>query len=240
MISPVFIKEEDGECEMRLFLYLFGQDIGSLGISLRTSLDGDKISLGNWTTSNGDYWQSAVLKISINQPFQVLIEGVVGNGKQSSIAFDDISFNNYCVKDDKTVLPTNNPLTSGSTSNSISDSPTTAAATTISSNSDTTQKTTSFKVSESSNKPVTTKIVTEATVSNACPVNNCQNGGRCMKISEKKTKCQCQPEYTGEKCETKLGSQKNNGKLKSFKIDLANFYNHLILNCLQKQGLFLV
>ena len=45
----------------------------------------------------GDYWERTDLKLLIDEPFQVVLEAVVGDGHAGDIAIDDTSFTSGCI-----------------------------------------------------------------------------------------------------------------------------------------------
>ena len=65
----------------------------------------------------GDYWQHESLLISENTAFQIVIEGVVGNGYLSDIGIDDTSFSDNCILNNSipiTTVATQPPTTTAS------------------------------------------------------------------------------------------------------------------------------
>ena len=65
----------------------------------------------------GDFWSRADLKLSIAVPFQVVIEGVVGNGYAGDIAIDDTSFTSGCIPSNVELSTVTTPQTSSTTPN---------------------------------------------------------------------------------------------------------------------------
>ncbi len=123
LISPVFRKASGKSCNLRLFVYMYGKDMGSLNIYLRTSASMQYV-LFTRSKEFGDFWER--LDIVVNtlgldtNPFQIVIEGVVGSGNLGDIALDDISFTPGCVIDNTTILPTDTTTKPETTTSSCS------------------------------------------------------------------------------------------------------------------------
>jgi hypothetical protein len=119
LISPVFKKSSDNKlCTMRLFYFMYGADIGALNIFMRTSIGGIETLLFYRNREQGNYWERLERQINETNPFQIVIEGVVGNGNLGDLAIDDLTFTPGCIKDTSTSLPTgstNIPITTQST-----------------------------------------------------------------------------------------------------------------------------
>jgi hypothetical protein len=121
LISPVFNKSSDNQlCSLRLFYYMYGIDIGALNIYVRTSIGGNEALLFNRNKEQGNYWERLERQINETNPFQIVIEGIVGNGDLGDLAIDDVTFTPGCVKDTSELLPTgstNIPVTTQNTCN---------------------------------------------------------------------------------------------------------------------------
>ena len=65
----------------------------------------------------GDFWSRADLKLSIGEPFQVVIEGVIGDGYAGDIAIDDTSFTPGCVPGNVELVTVTTPQTIPTTPN---------------------------------------------------------------------------------------------------------------------------
>lgn len=115
LISSVF-RATGSNCELRLFFHLFGDHIGSLAVYSRTTIGGGERQLFNRTREVGDFWDRARVPIKETDPFQIVIEGVVGSGIFGDIGLDDLSFTSDCKRDDSeisTISTTPSSTTSG-------------------------------------------------------------------------------------------------------------------------------
>ena len=104
IISPTFTVKSGSKCDFRFFYHMLGKDIGSLNIYLRTS-SGDELSFQK-SQEVGDYWERFDLSISTTEPFQIVIEGIVGKDYLGDIGIDDTSFTIGCIKDNSITIPT--------------------------------------------------------------------------------------------------------------------------------------
>ncbi|NWT21866.1 MALR1 protein, partial [Cardinalis cardinalis] len=83
---------------MIIFYYhMYGAHIGSLIIYQRTTLKHEKILL-NLTGNQGNFWQRKALTLSGDgdEDFQVVFEGIAGEGPKDGIALDDLTFSREC------------------------------------------------------------------------------------------------------------------------------------------------
>ena len=109
---------QTGPCALRFYYYMFGANVGSLTISVRyanqyiQSTAQPQVINGN----QGQQWLRAIYSYSDHRPFQFIIEGQVGNGPQSDIAIDDISFSEGCLPS------TQKPIITSTTSHTINPS----------------------------------------------------------------------------------------------------------------------
>ena len=110
IISPTFkaITPSKSTCTLRMFYHMYGAQIGSLNVYTRSSVLGSLKPIWKRSGNIGDHYERADIQIFENQPFQVVIEGVVGNGYLGDIAIDDISFTPGCVLAN-TQIPTGSP-----------------------------------------------------------------------------------------------------------------------------------
>ncbi|KAL2307308.1 hypothetical protein Nmel_000266, partial [Mimus melanotis] len=92
------VREDVAVAGMIIFYYhMFGAHIGSLIIYQRTTLKHEKILL-NLTGNQGNFWQRKALTLSGDgdEDFQVVFEGMAGEGTQDGIALDDLTFSREC------------------------------------------------------------------------------------------------------------------------------------------------
>lgn len=86
-------------CLQIIFYYhMYGAHIGSLIIYQRTTLKHEKILL-NLTGNQGNFWQRKALTVSGDgdEDFQVVFEGIAGEGPKDGIALDDLTFSRDCL-----------------------------------------------------------------------------------------------------------------------------------------------
>ena len=86
-------------CALRFFYYMFGANVGSLTISVRYADQSIKSKTKPQviTGNQGQQWVRAIYPYSDQKAFQFIIEGQLGNGPQSDIAIDDLSFSEGCA-----------------------------------------------------------------------------------------------------------------------------------------------
>ncbi|CAF4253279.1 unnamed protein product, partial [Rotaria magnacalcarata] len=72
-------------------------DIGELNVYTRTANGGPMNLIWTKNTEVGDFWDRADLALFNNQPFQIVLEAVVGDGFAGDIAIDDTSFTTSCI-----------------------------------------------------------------------------------------------------------------------------------------------
>ncbi|NWS28776.1 MALR1 protein, partial [Polioptila caerulea] len=79
------------------YYHMYGAHIGSLIIYQRTTLKHEKILL-NLTGNQGNFWQRKALMLSGDgdEDFQVVFEGIAGQGPKDGIALDDLTFSREC------------------------------------------------------------------------------------------------------------------------------------------------
>ena len=68
-----------------------------MNVYTRTTYGGSMNKIFSQDREIGDYWLRADVKLLIGQPFQVVIEAIVGGGYAGDIAIDDTSFTPGCV-----------------------------------------------------------------------------------------------------------------------------------------------
>lgn len=67
--------------------------------------------------SVGDYWVRTDLDLALNEPFQVVLEAIAGNGYGGDIAIDDTSFTPGCVPSNVELVSVTTPVPSPTTPN---------------------------------------------------------------------------------------------------------------------------
>lgn len=95
--SPALLPNSTN-CNFRFFYHLFGENIGELNIHVKT-VNGLRLIFQK-TNQVGDYWERVNLALeAMTEPFQVVVEGVVGYGNKGDIGIDDTSFTHGCIFD---------------------------------------------------------------------------------------------------------------------------------------------
>lgn len=98
-MSPIlsFVDSSPDSCTLRMFYHMYGAHIGKFSILRRTAVGGPEAVLFTRDKELGDYWERIDVPLHYATPFQIVIEGVVGNGDQGDIGIDDISFTPGCA-----------------------------------------------------------------------------------------------------------------------------------------------
>ncbi|CAF1639090.1 unnamed protein product, partial [Adineta ricciae] len=105
VVSTVFSPSTSGKCEFRFWYHMYGYDIGALNIYTRTYVDGPLNLLWSQKGNRGDVWLRRKVTLQSTDPFQVVIEGVHGQGYEGDIGIDDISFTPGCAVLSTQTLP---------------------------------------------------------------------------------------------------------------------------------------
>ena len=97
-LSPFLKTDHDPSdfCMLRMYYYMYGNDIGSLTVNYRLEVDGDLHPFWGISGSKGDYYHREEINIFNAKPIQIVIEATVGNGSLGDIGIDDISFSSSC------------------------------------------------------------------------------------------------------------------------------------------------
>jgi hypothetical protein len=115
LISPSYTVKLGSKCDFRAFYHMYGKDIGSLNIYLRTT-NGDDVIFQK-SLEIGDYWERTDLEINSKDPFQIIIESVVGKSYLGDIAIDDTSFTDGCLRNSSIIIEP--PLTTTTTTTNV-------------------------------------------------------------------------------------------------------------------------
>ena len=89
---------------------MYGQTMGALNVYSRTTLGGAENRLFSKTNEVGDYWSRIDIQIRETQPFQIVIEGVVGTSYLGDIAVDDVTFSYGCKIDNSSHFKIKNSI----------------------------------------------------------------------------------------------------------------------------------
>lgn len=85
-----------GECGIRFYYFMYGEDVNSLNIYTTNVGAGNLKLVWNQTGQTGNYWLRALAILQEDIPYQVIIEGKAGIKFRDMIAVDDISFTSGC------------------------------------------------------------------------------------------------------------------------------------------------
>uniref|UniRef100_A0A670JGF2 MAM and LDL receptor class A domain containing 1 n=1 Tax=Podarcis muralis TaxID=64176 RepID=A0A670JGF2_PODMU len=97
LLSPVFnstFAHGKKSCIFRFHYHMFGKHIYRLAVSQRTVSNTRGQLLWQTFGDQGDRWIKEVLYVESSEPFQILVEGTVGDGFTGDIGIDDLSFMN--------------------------------------------------------------------------------------------------------------------------------------------------
>ncbi|KAH0627506.1 hypothetical protein JD844_003280, partial [Phrynosoma platyrhinos] len=95
LLSPIFhstFAHGNKSCIFRFHYHMFGKHIYSLAVSQRTVSNTRGHLLWHTFGNQGNRWKRKVLYITSAEPFQILVEGTVGDGFTGDIGIDDLSF----------------------------------------------------------------------------------------------------------------------------------------------------
>ncbi|XP_041467512.1 MAM and LDL-receptor class A domain-containing protein 1-like [Lytechinus variegatus] len=94
------VHQSNGDCRFRLWYHMFGSNMGTLNIFMKTSIGGYMTTLFTKTGHSNDYWELADVDLTVSGStnFQVVIEAIRGDGPYGDIGIDDTSFTPECVK----------------------------------------------------------------------------------------------------------------------------------------------
>ncbi|CAF0847412.1 unnamed protein product, partial [Rotaria sordida] len=94
--SPV-MNSTGSSCRFRFYWHMYGEDIGALNVYTRTTYGGQMNKIWSKDYHVGDYWTRADLPLYLGEPFQVVLEAIVGDDYAGDIAVDDTSFTSGCI-----------------------------------------------------------------------------------------------------------------------------------------------
>nr|XP_042908894.1 MAM and LDL-receptor class A domain-containing protein 2 [Parasteatoda tepidariorum] len=105
LLSDVFTIIGEGECEMRFFYFMYGENVNQLTLYTRYENDGEFTKIWYQSEQTGNFWLRSSVILNEPKPFQVIIEGKAGISATDLIAVDDISFTAGCKHQKYTTLP---------------------------------------------------------------------------------------------------------------------------------------
>ncbi|XP_077160334.1 MAM and LDL-receptor class A domain-containing protein 1 [Paroedura picta] len=95
LLSPLFnstFAENRRSCIFRFHYHMFGKHIYRLAVFQRTASNTRGHLLWHMFGNQGNRWIRKILYITSSEPFQILVEGTVGDGFTGDIGIDDLSF----------------------------------------------------------------------------------------------------------------------------------------------------
>ncbi|XP_051465140.1 MAM and LDL-receptor class A domain-containing protein 1 [Apus apus] len=111
LLSPLFNPSGNGTCIFRFHYHMFGRQVYKLSVFQRTVSNTKGRLLWYKFGNQGNRWIRQTLHISSSKPFQILVEGIVGDGFTGDIGLDDVSFLGCTLYNGN--LPTASTTTSG-------------------------------------------------------------------------------------------------------------------------------
>ncbi|CAF94587.1 unnamed protein product [Tetraodon nigroviridis] len=95
LFQPTVQRSKDpssAHCVFRFHYHMFGSHVFCLAVYMRTTATGRGSVLWVQYGNQGNMWHRKTLYLSSSKPFQILIEGTVGDDFKGDIAIDDLSF----------------------------------------------------------------------------------------------------------------------------------------------------
>ncbi|XP_062423588.1 MAM and LDL-receptor class A domain-containing protein 1 [Rhea pennata] len=92
LLSPVFNSDGNETCIFRFHYHMFGKQVYKLSVFQRTVSNTKGQMLWYKFGNQGNRWIRQTLHINSSKPFQILVEGTVGDGFTGDIGIDDLSF----------------------------------------------------------------------------------------------------------------------------------------------------
>ncbi|XP_060580568.1 MAM and LDL-receptor class A domain-containing protein 1-like [Ruditapes philippinarum] len=90
LMSPM---QSSGQYCLTFWYSMYGRDIGALNVYIKMK-DGNKTVIFSKNKDIGvPAWWKSVLNINAHDSYQIVIEGIIGDGYRGDIAIDDISIN---------------------------------------------------------------------------------------------------------------------------------------------------
>ncbi|XP_033104873.1 MAM and LDL-receptor class A domain-containing protein 2-like [Anneissia japonica] len=99
LASPIYKRVQNpGNCHFRFWFHMYGENIDTLNVYSRNAVNGPVTLLWSRSGHVGDYWERVDLDLRSNNDFQIVFEGIRGNGPNGDIAIDDTSFTPGCQR----------------------------------------------------------------------------------------------------------------------------------------------
>eukprot|EP00058_Branchiostoma_floridae_P027396 XP_002612887.1 hypothetical protein BRAFLDRAFT_227876 [Branchiostoma floridae] len=109
-ITSFIIDANPRDCYLRFYYHMLGIAIGNLNVYIKP-IGSSERSVDSIAGEQGDAWLRRNVLLNSQEPFQVILEGVVGLGVAGDISIDDVTFTEGCRPYAGTVAPpTTTPL----------------------------------------------------------------------------------------------------------------------------------
>ncbi|NXO27132.1 MALR1 protein, partial [Cisticola juncidis] len=92
LLSPLFSPSHNGTCVFRFHYHMFGKEVYKLSVFQRAVSNTKGWLLWYKFGNQENRWIRQTLFIRSSKPFQILVEGTVGDGFTGDIGLDDVSF----------------------------------------------------------------------------------------------------------------------------------------------------
>ncbi|XP_078572159.1 MAM and LDL-receptor class A domain-containing protein 2-like isoform X1 [Branchiostoma floridae x Branchiostoma japonicum] len=99
IIGPVIVPSVVRPCNMTFSYYFSGPDAGDLDVLTRQYYTGVERPAWQKSAGTAGVWTQGTVSFQEQEPFQVILQGVIGYGRDVRIAIDDISFSWDCVRE---------------------------------------------------------------------------------------------------------------------------------------------
>eukprot|EP00058_Branchiostoma_floridae_P004010 XP_002589498.1 hypothetical protein BRAFLDRAFT_88357 [Branchiostoma floridae] len=99
IIGPVIVPSVVRPCNMTFSYYCSGPDAGDLDVLTRQYYTGVERPAWQESAGTAGVWTQGTVSFQEQDPFQVILQGVIGYSRDVRIAIDDISFSWDCVRE---------------------------------------------------------------------------------------------------------------------------------------------
>ena len=116
LLSPVIQAASPSDnCYISMYFFMFGDTMGTLNVYTRTVVNGYMSTILSRSGDLGQVWVKYATSLVVSQPFQVVIESVIGQGYRSDLAIDDLVLSAGCQYSGTTLPPAGYMTTTAST-----------------------------------------------------------------------------------------------------------------------------
>ncbi|XP_039631129.1 apical endosomal glycoprotein [Polypterus senegalus] len=97
LMSPVLLPSAVAEpCQLIFYYHLFGPRGAALNVFYRTRTPGELTRVTRVVGQRGDLWVREEAHFAVNASFQIILEGVLGDGPFGDVALDDLELSPGC------------------------------------------------------------------------------------------------------------------------------------------------